>query len=245
MPSETPAPALADPPGWRIGHLLSARNGICVHAAEAPNGQAAILKRLDLGIDDPIARLRFEREQRLAQILRHPGLAMCWESGEGWLGFEALAGSLTAHESRERAALILRSLARTLAYLHGRGVAHQDVKPAHVLFDDSGRVVLIDLGSAGLMSGDPLVGHEAVGAPAWAAPEQWDGASPAPAADLWSLARLALWLLGEREPGRLAQPLGGLVQRCLAPDPKARPSAAEFAETLEQAASIAAGVRPL
>lgn len=245
MPSEVQTPALADPPGWRIGPCLSARNGICVHQAQAPDGRVAILKRLDLGVSDPIARLRFEREQRLAQILRHPGLAIYLAGGEGWLAFEALAGSLTVQDGRERAVFILCALARTLAYLHGRGVVHQDVKPAHVLFDASGRVVLIDLGSAGLMAGDPLVGHEAVGAPAWAAPEQWEGAPPAPPADLWSLARLALWLFGESELGRLAQPLGGLVQRCLAPDSRARPSAAEFAETLEQAASIAAEARPL
>ena len=242
MPSDGVGPVLADPMDWRIGARLSFRNSVCVHRASAPDGRAAVVKRLDAGAADPIAALRFTREQRLAAILRHPGLATCLGSGEGWLAFEALDGPLDSPLAggvdRANAVAVLRSLALTLAYLHGRGVVHQDVKPAHVFREASGRVVLIDLGTAGLMSDDPLVGREAVGAPAWASPEQLDGAPPALAADLWSLARLALWLMGETEPAALAEPLATFVTRCLSVDPAARPSAAAFHAALKVPAAF-------
>ena len=200
------------------------------------------MKRLGAGVADPIAALRFTREQRLASILRHPGLATCLGNGEGWLAFEALDspldGPFAGSVDRASALAVLRSLALTLAYLHGRGVVHQDVKPAHVFWEASGRVVLIDLGTAGLTSDDPLADRGAVGAPAWAAPEQLDGAPPAPAADLWSLARLALWLMGETEPAALAEPLATLVTRCLAVDPAARPSAVAFHAALRVPAAF-------
>ena len=249
MPSDGAGPVLADPPGWRMGARLSFRNSVCVHRASAPDGRAAVVKRLDAGAADPIAALRFTREQRLASILRHPGLATCLGNGEGWLAFETLdgprGGPLASGVDRANGLAVLRSLALTLAYLHGRGVVHQDVKPAHVFQEASGRVVLIDLGTAGLMSDDPLAGHEAVGAPAWAAPEQLDGAPPAPAADLWSLARLALWLLGETEPAALAEPLATLVTRCLSIDPSVRPSAAAFHAALKSPVAFDMGFRSL
>ncbi|MBB4000442.1 protein kinase domain-containing protein [Aureimonas pseudogalii] len=237
MPSEARESVLALPEGWNVWQALSCRNGVSVHRATAPDGRIAVLKRLDLETPDPIARRRFEREQRFARILNHPGLPAWLGMGEGWLALEVLATSLDERRNAfgrvEDVVALLRTMGRTLAYLHGRGIVHQDLKPAHVLFRATGRVVLIDLGSAGLIAGDPLAGREAIGSPAWAAPEQWAGAAPAPAADLWSLGCIGLWLTGREDPDDVASPLGPLLQQCLSAVPGQRPSAAGFVEALE------------
>jgi len=188
--------------GYRLGAPIAAGTSAEVFEATAPNGMVVALKLRRDG--DDLAAKRFAREIRLAESLAHDGLARLIDHGHGWIAFERLDGCLAAPGERERhaapaAALhLLGRLARTLAYLHGRGIVHRDIKPAQVLFRAPGEPVLVDLGIAGLVGGDPLDGAEIVGSPGWMAPEQALGAPPSPAADVWSLCALGAWLLTGR-----------------------------------------------
>ena len=47
-----------------------------------------------------------------------------------------------------QAAAWVAEIARALAYVHGRGVVHQDIKPKNIMLDESGRPRLIDFGMA-------------------------------------------------------------------------------------------------
>ncbi len=47
-----------------------------------------------------------------------------------------------------QAAAWVAEVARALAYVHGRGVVHQDIKPKNIMLDESGRPRLIDFGMA-------------------------------------------------------------------------------------------------
>lgn len=169
--------------------------------ARSLDGKPAVIKIADPGgaASDPLGAKRFAREIALVGTLRHPGLARVLDRGGDWIAFEHLGPSLADEGMRERHASpdalrrLIESLATTLAYLHGRGVVHRDVKPAHVMFR-SGAPVLIDLGAAGLCADDPLEGIEFIGSPAWMAPEQIDGAPPHPSADIWPLCALGVWL---------------------------------------------------
>ena len=133
-----------------------------------------------------------------------------------------------------------------LGAVHAAGMVHRDFKPGNVLLGPDGPVV-IDFGLAAVpgMTTTGLSGQATVGTPAFMAPEQLAGTRVTAAADVWSWAvtmvfagtgelpfkgeslTAAAFAILHSEPtvGRLPEPLGSLVHRCLNKDPAARPSA--------------------
>ena len=76
-------------------------------------------------------------------------------------------------------------LAAALGHLHGRGLAHLDLKPGNVVLRD-GRPVLIDLGLTQPLGQAPAGGHRR-GSPPWMAPEQVRRRPASPGMDLFAL----------------------------------------------------------
>ena len=148
-----------------------------------------------------------------------------------------------------------------LGAVHAAGMVHRDFKPANVLLGPDGPVV-IDFGLAAVpgMTTTGLSGPAAMGTPAYMAPEQLAGERVTAAADMWSwavsmtfagtgklpfggesLTAMAFAILsGEPSVGRLPEPLGSLVRRCLDKDPALRPSARDALSEL-----VAAGAQPV
>jgi len=133
-----------------------------------------------------------------------------------------------------------------LGTVHAAGMVHRDFKPGNILLGPDGPV-LIDFGLAavpGMTTMGPS-GQVTVGTPAFMAPEQLAGERVTAAADMWawavtmafagtgelpfkgeSLTATAYAILhSEPKVGRLPQPLGSLVRRCLSKNPAVRPSA--------------------
>lgn len=95
-------------------------------------------------------------------------------------------------------------LCRTLAYVHGEGIVHGDLKPANVIIGEADAPVLVDFG---VMSNFRGADRETVqstphvsGTPSFMAPERIRGDLPDPRDDLFSLGVILYWLLTGREP---------------------------------------------
>jgi serine/threonine-protein kinase len=170
---------------------------------------------------------RFFREIQIAAQLQHPHILPLLDSGEAD-GFLFYAMPYVEGESlRERlarggelpvqeAVRLLVEVVDALAYAHGRGVVHRDIKPDNVLL--SGRHALLsDFGVAKAVS--EATGRQqlttagvALGTPAYMAPEQ---ASADPhvdhRADLYAVGVLGYELLAGRPPFT-----GGSAQEVLA-----------------------------
>ncbi len=96
----------------------------------------------------------------------------------------------------------LPQLVRALDALHGSDMVHRDLKPSNVLVTEEGRLVLLDFGivaEASLPSSDSAMG-QAIGTPAFMAPEQALGEGVTAAADFYSLGVLLYLALTDRLP---------------------------------------------
>jgi predicted Ser/Thr protein kinase len=97
-------------------------------------------------------------EGRLLVDCKHPNLVQIVDvdvhEGRRFVVMEYVKGlTLQQFVARHRpgprkAARLVIELAGAVAYLHDRGIVHQDIKPQNVLIDDRGRPRLIDLGLA-------------------------------------------------------------------------------------------------
>jgi serine/threonine-protein kinase len=158
------------------------------------------------------ARRRFFAEGRVAAGLRHPGVVAIYDLDEATrvLAMEYVAGgTLRARLASHRGASLpgaelaatAASLLEALAYVHGRGVAHGDLKPSNLLLRAPGDVVLADFGAAELRdeAGAPAGG--AAGTPQYLAPERLRGARPAALSDLYAAGAI-LWEMAAGRPLR-------------------------------------------
>ena len=223
---------------------------------------------------DPKLRERFLREARTAAKLSHPNVISIHAVEEtGGFVFFAMAyveGETLTERVRRRgplppseAARILRDVAWALAYAHGQGVVHRDVKPDNILIEQgSGRVLVADFGIAGVVAGaGALVAGEVVGTPEFMSPEQALGEAVDARSDLYSLGVVGYFALSGTLPFEAAKAtdvlakqvteaapplasaapgvprrLAQAIDRCLAKDPADRPDGtATLAEQLSHA----------
>lgn len=151
--------------------------------------------------EQPDARERFLREARTAAGLSHPNIVPIHRVGEaaGFVFFvmSYVAGVTLGERLRaqgplvaDEAARVLREVAWALAYAHGRGIVHRDVKPDNILLEEgSSRALVTDfgiahVGSTTTLNTDPgrIMGTAQFMSPEQAMSEAVDGRS-----DLYSL----------------------------------------------------------
>src|ERR671920_2222097 len=97
---------------------------------------------------------------------------------------------------------ILREAALALGHAHQRGIVHRDVKPANIMLEADGRVILTDFGiSKAAQSSSHLTGTGAIiGTPHYMAPEQAKGLEVDGRADQYALGIVGHQLLTGKQP---------------------------------------------
>ena len=189
-----------------------------------------VIKLLPPSVTATLSAERFKREIMLAAALQHPNIVpvlsagdfgtlpyfiMPFIEGEG-LRMRMQRGPLSVRE----AVTILKDVTRALAFAHGRGIIHRDIKPDNVLLA-AGAAVVTDFGVAKAISASRQAGTApaagtmtgvgtSLGTPAYMAPEQ-AAADPATdhRADIYALGIVAYEMLTGAPPfhGRTPQAL--------------------------------------
>ncbi|MEP6991440.1 MAG: serine/threonine-protein kinase [bacterium] len=225
---------------------------------------------------DTEARERFVREARTAAGLSHPHIVPIHRVGEsrGFVFFVMgyVEGETLGERLRTRGPLapadatrVLREVAWALAYAHGRGIVHRDVKPDNILLEaGTGRALVTDFGIA---HGDGDVGPttdpgKIMGTAHFMSPEQAASEPVDGRSDIYSLGVVGYLALSGRLPFEspnlhallvrqateappsvmraapgLPPALGAAIDRCLAREPLER-----FADGEALAAALAPAV---
>jgi eukaryotic-like serine/threonine-protein kinase len=152
-------------PGTTLGHyriltqLGSGGMGEVYRAHDERLGRDLALKVLRPDtMEDENARARLTREARTASSLNHPHIAHIYEIGEEsghlFIAMEMVEGA-PLQELIQSKQLAPESVlpfaiqaASALAYAHGRGVIHRDLKSANVMVTPEQRIKILDFGLA-------------------------------------------------------------------------------------------------
>lgn len=200
------------------------RYGVVFWARHRARGAPCALKvlRAPPGGLAPRALQRFLREARLLARLDHPGIARLVDAGDvdgaPYLATEPLRGGSLERLARcapRHALEVAEAVARALAHAHAAGVVHRDLQPGNVLLDDAGAPRVVDFGLARdlLDPGGATRSNARLGTLRFAAPEQLVMAARArPAADVYALGALAVFLLTGAPPFVDATTVGALFE---------------------------------
>jgi tetratricopeptide (TPR) repeat protein/TolB-like protein len=163
---------------------------------------------------------RFRREILLAAQLQHPHIVPVLTAGDAdglpWFTMPYVEGDSLRHRldhgtiPMAEAVSILRDVARALAYAHGHGIVHRDIKPDNVLLS-SGSATVTDFGIAKAITAARTGGDTkgtaltqagmSIGTPAYMAPEQALGDPDTDhRADLYAFGVMAYELIAGRLP---------------------------------------------
>jgi serine/threonine-protein kinase len=256
-----------------LGELGHGAMGVVYKAQDPKIGRTVAIKTLSAagqGTELEQYRARFLVEAKSAGRLNHPNIVSVHdvtddEQGKPCLVLEFVEGTtldrLVVDEEVPFTRLLelIGQIARALAYAHGHGIVHRDVKPANIMVTKSGQAKLSDFGIAKLEGTSMTIAGQVMGTPAFMSPEQCTGSGVDARSDIFSLGAVLYTLAAGEKPfpgdtftsvaykvvhvaqasvrdlnPALPEQLDAILARCLAKDPAARyPSADELASDLE------------
>ncbi|KAF8504158.1 kinase-like domain-containing protein [Gautieria morchelliformis] len=153
----------------------------------------------------------FQQEVAIWRVLDHanisPLIGVCsnWHGDSPaivspWYDRGTASQYLQRHPHADLLAII-KGMADGLAYMHGKGLVHGDLKSANLMIDEHGHARLIDFGLAHFVNTHVDVDLPEGFSIRWCAPELFQpGAVSTPASDVYAFASTVLELLSGRVP---------------------------------------------
>lgn len=227
-------------------------------------GMATVYRALDTRLDRDVAvkmirksafsaemlervLARFEREAKSLARMSHPNILKVHDYGEHdgspYLVLEYLPGGTLKQRLGQpigwaETLRLLLPVARGLAYAHGRGIIHRDVKPANILITESGEPMLTDFGIAKLLEtedGQTLTGSGVgIGTPEYMAPEQGMGHGVDARVDIYSLGIVLYEMITGRKPYTADTPMAVVLKQMTDPLPRPRDAVPDLPENIER-----------
>jgi|GEM_PF-407234 len=186
-------------------------------------------------------RDRFEQEAKLVASLNHPNIIQLFDFAAAeqnqdeaplyymvmpYISGHTLEDKLNIHREmnsrmpQNEIRQVMLDLLSALQFAHERGMIHRDVKPANVLFDESGRAILTDFGIARLAESSRLTQEGVtVGTPAYMSPEQATGVAFDYRTDLYALGVIFYEMLSGKLPYTSENNISVLLQHVNQPIP--------------------------
>ena len=179
---------------------------------------------------------RFQREARAMASLNHRNIVGVYDfdvqEGMYYIVMEFVSGGTLKDRLSdlvksgdqmplEESVRIAMEVGDALAYAHGRGMVHRDVKPGNIMLDEQRHAVLTDFGIAKILSGPTVTATGAmIGTPAYMSPEQGLGQPGDERSDLYALGVLFYQMVTGRLPYDADTPLAVILKHVNDPIPQ-------------------------
>jgi predicted Ser/Thr protein kinase len=212
-------PAVSPQNPRRVGERYVVRDelgrgasGVVYRADDLVLDRSVALKELAMTVTDDDTRARFRREAKILARLNHSNIVQVYDllehGGRLWIAMELVEGgdlaALLNKKDRlkhEVVAHLGERMAEALAFAHGRGVIHRDLKPLNVLLVDDRTPKITDFGLAKLSEGNVhTVEGMVLGSPKYMSPEQADGRPVDERSDIYSLGIMLYHMLSGKPP---------------------------------------------